>query len=105
MSLIKADQSETFRHDLALKLDFKKLSLEEAHVWGICSLRSSSLGTINFFTANMAFVNKRHETNLATLELVTKVLQSIDNNNYTTGVFLELSKAFDTVDHQFFKKA
>ena len=47
MSLIKADQSETFlkitaRHDLALKLDFKKSSLEEA-VWGICSLRSSSL--------------------------------------------------------------
>ena len=48
MSLVKADQSETLfkitaRHGLALKLDLEKLSLEEAHVWGICSLRSSFL--------------------------------------------------------------
>ena len=53
MSLIKADQSETYlkitaRHDLAPKLDLKKLSLEEAHLWGICSLRSSSLDILRY---------------------------------------------------------
>ena len=43
---------------------------------------------------------KNHSTNLATMELVTKILQSIDNNEYTIGVFLDLAKAFDTVNHQ-----
>ena len=33
------------------------------------------------------------------MELV-KILQSIDNNEYTIGVFLDLAKAFDTVNHQ-----
>ena len=31
---------------------------------------------------------------------MTKVLHLIDNKKYTTGVFLDLTKAFDTVDHQ-----
>ena len=35
------------RHDLAVKLDLTKLSLEEAHVWEICSLRSSSLASLD----------------------------------------------------------
>ena len=30
---------------------------------------------------------------------MTKILQAIDNNEYTTGVFLDLAKAFDTVNH------
>ena len=33
------------------------------------------------------------------MELVTKISQAIDNNEYTIGVFLDLSKAFDTVNH------
>ena len=43
---------------------------------------------------------KKHSTNLATLELTTKILQAIDNNEYTIGVFLDLAKAFDTVNHK-----
>ena len=31
---------------------------------------------------------------------MTKILQAIDNNEYTTGVFLDLAKAFDTVNHE-----
>ena len=30
---------------------------------------------------------KKHSTNLATIELVTKILQAIDNSEYTLGVF------------------
>ena len=36
---------------------------------------------------------KKHSTNLATAELVTKILQAIDNSEYTIGVFLDLAKA------------
>ena len=43
---------------------------------------------------------RKHSTNLATLELVTKIQQSIDSNKYTIGVFLDLAKAFDTVNHE-----
>ena len=42
----------------------------------------------------------KHSTNLVTLELVTNILQCIDNNKYTIGVFLDLPKAFDTVYHE-----
>ena len=38
---------------------------------------------------------KKHSTNLATIELVTKILQAIDNSEYT----LDLAKAFDTVNY------
>ena len=43
---------------------------------------------------------KKHSTNLATIELMTKILQATDNNEYTIGVFLDLAKAFDTVNHE-----
>ena len=43
---------------------------------------------------------KKHSTNLATIELTTKILQAIDDNEYTIGIFLDLAKAFDTVNHE-----
>ena len=42
---------------------------------------------------------KKRSTNLAILELVTKISKAIDDNEFTMGVLLDLSKAFDTVDH------
>ena len=48
---------------------------------------------------NMLF-QKKHSTNLATIELVTKILHAIDNSEYTIGVFLDLTKAFDKVNHE-----
>ena len=43
---------------------------------------------------------KNHSTNLATIELVTKILQATDNSEYTVRVFLDVAKAFDTVNHE-----
>ena len=38
------------------------------------------------------------------MELVTKILQAIDNSEYTIGVFWDLAKAFDTVNHEILLK-
>ena len=38
-------------------------------------------------------------TNLAFLELVEELTSSIDEKNKTIGVFIDLNKAFDTIDH------
>ena len=43
---------------------------------------------------------KDHSTELAILEITDSLKNSIDNNLITCGVFLDFSKAFDTVNHE-----
>ena len=48
---------------------------------------------------------KGHSPEHAILQLVEQINQSFEKNEFTLGVFVDLSKAFDTVDHQIlFKK-
>ena len=42
---------------------------------------------------------KNYSTYMATLDLLNYVTTGLDNNESTMGVFVDLSKAFDTVDH------
>ena len=45
-----------------------------------------------------------HSTDHAILQLVDQIHQSFEENRYTLGVFIDLSKAFDTVDHDILLK-
>ena len=42
---------------------------------------------------------KNHSTDMALLQLVEKVYTSFNNKEFALGIFLDLSKAFDTVDY------
>ena len=41
----------------------------------------------------------RHSASLALIKLYDKISTVIDHKKLTIGIFLDLSKAFDTVDH------
>ena len=52
-----------------------------------------------FFSSQYGF-RKKHSTEMAGLELTDKILKDIDNKDISLAIFMDLSKAFDTLDHQ-----
>ena len=59
----------------------------------------------DFFVENKLFFNHQygfrsgHSTELAALELTDRIISALDNHNTPLNIFLDLSKAFDTLDH------
>ena len=47
---------------------------------------------------------KKHSTTHALLDLTEDIRNAIDNNKFSCGVFIDLQKAFDTVDHNILLK-
>ena len=45
-----------------------------------------------------------HSTNHALISITEKIRESLDNNEYSCGVFLDFQKAFDTVNHNILLK-
>jgi hypothetical protein len=41
-----------------------------------------------------------HSTSMSLLDIQDKISESMDKNEYSLGIFLDLAKAFDTVDHK-----
>ena len=42
----------------------------------------------------------KHSTNHALISITEDIRNALDNNNFACGVFIDLQKAFDTVDHK-----
>ena len=59
----------------------------------------------DFFVENKLFFNHQygfrsgHSTERAALELTDIIITALDNHNTPLNIFLDLSKAFDTLDH------
>ena len=51
------------------------------------------------FKKQYGFMEK-NSTYMALIDFVDKIASNIDNKKHSIGIFLDLSKAFDTIDHQ-----
>ena len=47
------------------------------------------------------FRNK-HSTDMALIKLYDTISEAIDRNEFCIGIFIDLSKAFDTINHDIF---
>ena len=43
---------------------------------------------------------KKHNTDFATMDFVADIAASVDNGEFAFGIFIDLSKAFDTINHE-----
>jgi hypothetical protein len=57
------------------------------------------LSRFNILHDNQYGFRKHHSTDLALLDICNKISSSLSIKHHTIGVFLDLSKAFDTIDH------
>ena len=53
------------------------------------------MSTISYLVVSLYFCNET----IAIVELVDKVVSAVERNESTLGIFLDLLKAFDTIDH------
>ena len=52
-----------------------------------------------FYTKQFGFRSK-HSTDHAILCIIDRIQKAIDNRSFSCGIFLDFSKAFDTVNHE-----
>ena len=53
----------------------------------------------NILDENQFGFRSRHSTTQASMLITDKIQRTIESKLYFCGIFLDLSKAFDTVDH------
>ena len=57
----------------------------------------------DILTSRQYGFRSKHSTNHAIIEVVDKITKAIENNEFTVGIFLGLSKAFDTIEETLFQ--
>ena len=58
------------------------------------------LENFKIFNENQFGFRKNKSTYMALITLVEKITQALEKGEYVNGIFLDFSKAFDTVDHE-----
>ena len=57
------------------------------------------LNKLDILTPSQCGFRKKSSTYMALVDICEQITNSIDNRDYCAGVFIDLSKAFDTIDH------
>ena len=56
---------------------------------------------VNNCIYNLQFgFREKHSINHALFSITEKIREALDNNSFACGIFIDLQKAFDTVDHE-----
>ena len=58
----------------------------------------------NILFQNQFGFRKNNSTSFALIEITEKIKETIDNKKYGCGIFIDLRKAFDTVNHEILLK-
>ena len=58
----------------------------------------------NILYKNQFGFRKNNSTTFALLQITEKIKETIDNKKYGCGIFIDLRKAFDTVNHKILLK-
>ena len=58
------------------------------------------LRTFDIFSDSQFGFRQKHSTTHAVLYFINHIASAIDDHCHTLGIFLDLSKAFDTIDHE-----
>ena len=66
---------------------------------GIYYRFSSFINKCNILTPDQYGFREGHSTSHALINFIRNVTNAIDNEEIMLGIFLDLSKAFDTLDH------
>ena len=92
------DLRENYR-PISLLSNLSKLFERAMHSRVYNFLESSGL----IFDLQFGF-RKKHSTSHAILSILDEIRQNLDNNTFSCGVFVDLEKAFDTVNHNILLK-
>ena len=65
----------------------------------ICNQINDYFNLNNFFHSGKYGFRKHHSTKLAAMELIDRTTQDMGRGETPFGIFLDLSKAFDTLNH------
>ena len=63
-------------------------------------LRSKFVKDCNILYDQLYGFRSKHSTQHAILDIVNTILQNMDNAKFSCGVFIDLKRTFDTVNHE-----
>ena len=66
----------------------------------MCKRLLDFLNKNEILVKNQFEFREKHSTYMAILDLDDKISQKIDSKTYSMGIFIDLSKAFDTINHK-----
>ena len=75
----------------ALSKVFEKFMFNQLH---------NHFKTFNLYYKSQYGFRENHSTELAAIENIDKIVENIENGKLPLNIFLDLSKAFDTLDHR-----
>ena len=64
----------------------------------------SFIGKHNILCENQYGFREKHSTYMALLNIIDNITEQLDNKSFSLGIFIDLSKAFDTIDHELLLK-